>query len=291
MLSKYTAIISFAAYLLVAAYKIFLLVTGKSIYWFAVSNAFDIFLIAVLQFYFYRRLGGGKLSFSRQTFRRLFHESKYYIISELMIAIFAQTDRVMLKLMIGDASVGYYSAAVTCANMTAFIFSAVINSAAPTIFESKKVSENDFNRNVRFLFSVIIYGSLLQGILLAFLARPIIFIIYGDSFGPSVAALRIVVWYTIFSYLGAVRNRWILAEGKQRLIWKIDLSGALANILLNYFLIPAYGINGAAFATLATQIFANVIVSGMIKEVRPSVKLMFQGCNPHCLAELLHRLR
>ena len=40
--SKYVSITSLVAYAIVSAYKIFLLVTGKSIYWFAVSNAFTI---------------------------------------------------------------------------------------------------------------------------------------------------------------------------------------------------------------------------------------------------------
>ena len=40
-LSKYTSIVSLCAYLIVSAYKIYLLVTAKSVYWIAISNAFD----------------------------------------------------------------------------------------------------------------------------------------------------------------------------------------------------------------------------------------------------------
>ena len=85
---------------IVFAYKIFLLVTNKSIYWFAVSNALDYMLIAVAMLITYKKLGGKRLEVSFATFRRLFSKSKHYIVTGLMITIFAQTDKIMLKLML-----------------------------------------------------------------------------------------------------------------------------------------------------------------------------------------------
>ena len=63
-----------------------------------------------------------------------------------------------------------------------------------------------------------------------------------------------MVYY--FSYLGSVRNVWMLAENKQKYLWIINLSGALGNVILNLILIPIMGVNGAAVASLCTQIFA-----------------------------------
>ena len=62
-LSKYTSIVSLCAYLVVSAYKIYLLVTAKSVYWFAISNAFDYALISISIIVIYHKLGGQKLSF------------------------------------------------------------------------------------------------------------------------------------------------------------------------------------------------------------------------------------
>ena len=65
LLSKYTSLISLAAYVTVSAYRIYLLASQKSIYWFAVSNSLDYLLIAVMSLVFYRKLGGRRLTFSR----------------------------------------------------------------------------------------------------------------------------------------------------------------------------------------------------------------------------------
>lgn len=280
LLSKYSSMVALFAYLIISGYKIFLLATGKSVYWFAVSNALDYMVIAIGLLFVYRRMGGARLRLSTETAKNLLKKSRYYIIPDMMVAIFAQTDRIMLKLMIDDAATGYYSAAVACAGMTAFVFSAVIDSFRPMIFDDKKNNEEQYEKDVCRLYSIIIYLSLLQSVFITAFAGLIIRILYGVDYVPSVSALRLIVWYTTFSYVGSVRNIWILAESKQKYLWVINLTGAASNVVLNYFLIPVMGIMGAALASLITQIFTNVIIGFIIKPIRYNNLLMMKALNP-----------
>lgn len=289
LLSKYQAIISLLAYVLISAYKAYLLITGKDVYWFAISYALDYMIISFCLIGFYRRLGGQKLHFSYSTARRLFAKSRYFIVSSLMVTIFAQTDRIMLKLMINNEATGFYSAAVSCAGMTGFVFSAIIDSARPGIFESKRASDHLFENGLKALYSSVIYLSLAQSIIFTIFARVIILVIYGNKYLESVSALQLVVWYTTFSYLGSVRNIWILAEGQQKYLWIINLSGASLNVILNYVLIPHHGIIGASFASLVTQIFTNVIVGFIIKPIRANNRIMIQALNPKPILSMIIR--
>ena len=75
LLSKYPSIASLFAYIVVAAYKVFLLATQKSIAWFALSNVLDYFLISVILIVFYRKLGNQKLKFSWCTGKKCFHKA------------------------------------------------------------------------------------------------------------------------------------------------------------------------------------------------------------------------
>lgn len=277
--SKYTSIVMLIAYVLVSAYKIVLLVTGQSIFFFAISQAIDYFIIAGLLLIIYLKVGSQKLSFSIKRVKQIFAKSRYYIISSLMVIIFSQTDRIMIKIMLGDAQTGYYSAAVSCSTMTTFVFTAIIDSARPEIFESKKLSEEKFERNISRLYCIIIYLSLLQCVFITLLASPVVHILYGEEYDPTIDVLRLVVWYTTFSYLGYVRNIWILAEQKQKILWIINLLGASLNVGLNFAFIPIWGISGAAFASLVTQIFANVILGFIIPQIRHNNLLMLKGVN------------
>lgn len=289
LLSKYVSLTMLASYVVVSVYKVYLLATAKSIYWFAISNAIDYAIIALVLLVIYKKLGNQKLSFSFSTARRLFGKGKYYIVSSMMVTVFAQTARVMLKFMINNEAVGYYSVAVACAGMTSFVFSAILDSARPVIFESKKSSQQLFEKNVTRLYSVIIYFALVQSVAIALFSELIIKILYGAEYIDSVMVLRIIVWYTTFSYLGSVRNIWILAEGKHKILWILNLSGALLNIILNFIFIPVWGINGAALTALLTQIFTNVILGFIIKTIRYNNKLMFKGLNIKNLIGIIKR--
>ncbi len=288
--SKYTSIICLIAYVIVSAYKAFLLISQKSVYWFAISNMLDSGLIAVGMIYIYKKLGGEKIKFSWEMGKRMFSRSKHYIISGMMVTVFAQTDKIMIKLMIDEEATGFYGAAVYCAGLTSFVFTAIIDSFRPSIFEGRKISEQIFEYRLTLLYSIIIYVSLAQSLMMTLLAGFIIKIIYGSAYAQSAVALQIVVWYTTFSYIGSVRNIWILANGKQHYLWSINMSGAIANIVINAALIPVIGINGAAVASLVTQFFTNVIIGYIIKDIRPNNAIMVKGLNPRYLLEAVNKI-
>lgn len=287
LLSKYVSVTMLIAYGVTSGYKILLLALGSSVYWFALSQTLDFLLISSVLLVIYRRKGSGKLTFSWKLFRKMFARSKYYIISNLMISVFAQTDRIMLKMMMDETAVGYYSAAVTCAGMAGFVFEAIINSAQPVILESARRGDAALERAISGLYSVVIYLSLMLCVVITVFSPLIIHILYGDQYGPAVQALRLIVWYTTFSYLGAVRDVWILAQWKQKYLLIINLIGAGANVALNLVLIPLLGINGAALASLLTQIFANVVLGFCIKPIRRNNTLMLRGLNPGLMLHML----
>lgn len=290
LLSKYFSIAALCVFTAVSAYKTFLLATRKSIYWFSVSNALDYMLLAGALFVIYKKLGGQPLKFSAEVAKRLWSRGRYYIVSSMMVTIFAQTDRLMLKHMLSAESVGYYSAAVSCTGMTGFVFSAVIDSFRPVIFEARKKSEELFEAKMTQLYSVITYLSLAQSVVMTAFAWLIIPLLFGKAYSASISALMIVVWYTTFSYYGSVRNIWILSEEKQKYLWIINLSGASANVILNYLMIPFWGINGAAAASLITQFFANVLLGYIIFPIRRNNALMIRGLNPFVLKEIAAKL-
>ena len=88
----------------------------------------------------------------------------------------------------------------------------------------------------------------------------IIHILYGSAYSGAINALRIICWYTTFSYLGSIRNIWILCMNLQKYLFVINLSSVLLNVILNLLLIPVIGIEGAAIASFATQFFSNFII-------------------------------
>ncbi len=280
LMAKYSAAVMFFAYVVVSAYKIVLLITSKSIYWFAVTNSLDFGIIGIALVLIYIKKGQGKFSFSAQRAKTMLSKSKHYILSSLMVVLFQSTDHIMLTQMSGTQANGFYTAAITSAGVFQFVYTAIIDSFRPMILSSKKEKSENYAELVSRLYSIVIYTSLAQSLVFTVLSKPIIGVLYGDGYQESVRVLQILVWYLAFSYMGSIRNVWILAEQKQKYLWLINLSGAVFNIALNLLLIPYRGASGAAFASLVTQIFTNFIFGFIFKPIRENNKLMIKGMNP-----------
>ena len=283
LMAKYPSVAMLFSYVAVSAYKIFLLITGKSVYWFAVSHAIDFAIISAVLVVVYLVKGEQKLGFSFRLAGKMLSRSKYYIVSGLMVNVFQLTDRVMLKHMAGDEMTGLYSAAVACSGITIFVFNAIIDSYRPSILQKFKSGESEAEDETATLYSVVIYLSLLQCVAIDVLAKPLVLLLYGQDYVGSVGALRIVTWFTLFSVIGTVRNIWILAHGRQRVLLVVNLCGAVMNIGLNLVLIPVIGMIGASVASVVCQCFANVVVTEFIPGIRRNNRILLMGLDPRRL--------
>lgn len=275
--SKVSAIASLTAYIATAAYRIVLLMQGKSVQWFAFALSVDYIVLGVVLVIAYKRSGGPGLSFSWDYGKRLLKKSYHYILSGMMVAIYGQTDKLMLKQMVDEVSVGYYSVATTISGMWVFILGAIIDSMYPTILRLHKVDKPAFERKNRQLYAIVFYMSTLVSLGFMVLGDLAIWILYGEAYLPASASLKIVTWYTAFSYLGVARNAWIVCEGKQKYLKYIYLGAAVLNVGMNLLLIPLWGAAGAAVASLLTQISTSMILPCCIKELRPNAALMLQA--------------
>lgn len=275
--SKFAAIASVIAYLAVSGYKILLLVLHKSVAWFAVANAIDYLVVAVFLLLAYRRQGGPKFSFSGRKARELLTSSVSFIVSGLMISVYASTDKLMLKQMLSETAVAHYALAVSISGMWTFVLSAIIESLYPSIAQLHTVDRQAYLRKNRQLYAIVFYASLTMSLVLTALAEPFIVLFYGAQYLPAVAPLQIVVWYTAFSYLGVARNAWVVCENRQKYLKYLYMSAAVINVVLNLMLIPVWGAAGAAMASLVTQISTTMVLPALIGPLKENAKLMFDA--------------
>ncbi len=287
LMSKYPSIATLVSYFAVALYKIYLLVTQKSVVWFAFSNVIDYFLVSIILILIYKSVGGQRLSVDWRIGKQLLSTSKHYIIPSLMVMVFQHTDRIMIKLMKGEAETGFYSAAITCIGITAFVFTAIIDSMRPVILEEKERNKELYEKRTIQLYSIITCLSLMQSIGMTLLAKPIVLFLYGAEYAKSARILAVAVWYITFGHYGTVRNIWILAENKQKYLTVINVIGASANVVLNFCLIPVLGAVGAAIASVVTQFFTNVIIGFLFKPIRGNNRLMIKSLNPKVITDLV----
>ncbi len=275
--SKYYAMATLGSFILVSGYKVLLLILGKSVKWFAISNAIDYAIVGVVVFWIYRKKGGPRFSFSVAKAKELLLQSHSFIITGLMVAVYASTDRLMLKQMLSGASVAYYSLAVSFSSSWGFLLSAVIDSMTPEIMRDHLTDPERYTRSNRRMYAIVFYTATVISAIVSVLAPWLIRFLYGAAYAPTVAPLRVVVWYTAFSYLGVARNAWMVCEGRQKYLQILYICAAATNVVLNLLLIPIWGAAGAALASLITQISTILIIPFLIPALRENAKLMLES--------------
>ena len=282
--SKVNSIVTLGSYIVTSGYKVVLLVLNKNVKWFAFALSIDYITLAVLLFIAYNKSNGPKLSVSWYKIKSLLGKSHHYIISGMMVAIYGQTDKMMLKQMLDETAVGYYSIATNICGMWVFILQAIIDAVYPTILGLHKKNQVEFERKNKQLYAIIFYISITVSMFFTIFGDVVIRILYGNAYMGAAMPLKVITWYTTFSYLGVARNAWVVCQDKQRYLKYIYMCAAVMNVIMNALFIPKLGVTGAALASLITQICTSIILPLFFNGMRENSILMLQAI---CLRDVI----
>jgi O-antigen/teichoic acid export membrane protein len=114
--------------------------------------------------------------------------------------------------------------------------------------------EREANRVIR----LCLYVALPVGVGGMILAKPVVRMLYGEAYAPAADALAVLIWSIVCLLLNLICLIVLYASGRQSTVMKITGTAVGMNILLNLFLIPAWGIVGAAAATATTDLLSLV---------------------------------
>ena len=277
--SKYASIIKIIGYLVMSAYKVWLLATQKTVIWFAMSSTIDIAVIAVLYLILFQKHSTHRMSFSMQTVKSLWERGKHFLISSLIVVLYTKMDTIMIQKMLPDGltQVAYYSVAITVCNMWIFIPQAVTSSARPLIMQLKNKDEALYLKRLKQLYAALFSMGIVFGILFSCCSKLIIRILYSEKYMPAQMSLIIAIWYTGLAVLGTARGIWLICEGKNKYAKNLLIWGVVVNLLLNAVLIPRIGIEGAAIATFVTQFVTCFIAPLLYKDTRIHTKILLEA--------------
>ena len=255
--SKYVVIVQFIQLLITSLIKIFLILNKATLVWFAIVFMIDQALLAILLLSIYRwkKEWFSVFSVKWELATQLFKDAWPLIFSGLMVSIYMKIDLIMIKEMLDVKAVGIYAAAVKLCEVLYILPVVVMSSLFPAIVKARKNNLIVYRKQVYRIYEIMIGATAIVAIITMFLADWIVYILYGSIYQEAVAILKIYIWAFVFVSLGVVSSKYLVAENLEIYALYRSVVGAFINITLNWYLIPIYGIKGAAFATLITQIF------------------------------------
>lgn len=274
---KFVTVASMLALTVTGIWRISLLIWRSSVELFALSNSITALVCGGIVIIIFLKNEHPKLRFDWEDSKYLLKGSYHFIISGLAVTLYSQLDRIMLGKMLSAETVGFYSAAMVIATMWEFVPHALINSARPVITELKQNALDQYLKKYKLLLLAINLMGVCVSVGFMFLGKIVVYILYGVSYEPAVDALKILIWSTSFSMIGTSRVIWLVNEDIGGYEKYFTILGSIVNVILNMIFIPFWGINGAAFTTLISQIFVALIAPLGFKKSRPFVKLYFES--------------
>ncbi len=263
--SKYVVWVESLILVLVSIANIGMILLNAPLLAFVWVSFAEALLVALTLFAVYIYSSNGVLGwkFDRMRAKALLGSSWPLIISGFAVILNMKIDIIVVGLMMDDKSVGIYSAASRISSAWFFIPMIIAQSIGPKIIEMKNQVNPQYMPVIQKLLDLMVLISLPGAILIVLVADEAIPLLFGSDYADAAKVLIIHIWSGIFVFLSVAAGRYMIAEEIQHLIMGRTILGLVINIVLNFVLIPLYGLTGAAIASLAGfavgGVFANII--------------------------------
>ncbi len=198
-------------------------------------------------------------------------------IVTLIGSIMVNTDIYMLGIWKTPEDIGIYSAAQRFFQFILIIPSIIASALLPLMSRLANKDNEKFKTVLEKTFSIFMiigipttFGGLI-------LADQIIPLVFGLEYIKAIPVLQILMIMLLVSFPLILLINSIFVYNEQKKLVLANMFGVLANILLNFLLIPKFSITGAALATLVSTTIVTYIIWGKMKKINdfrilPSLK-------------------
>jgi O-antigen/teichoic acid export membrane protein len=201
-------------------------------------------------------------------FKELLQRSSWLWLSGIVSVIYLKIDIVMLGAMAGTEQAGIYAAASRLSELW-YVFPATL--AVRYYPDMLKAYEKDWNSYLLKLrrFAKLFFGAALGiAVIMSLTADWIVILLFGEAFSAAVTVLQIHIWSGCFIFVRYLISQHLVITEQEPLSLFSHGMGALLNVGLNLWLIPQYGIVGAAWATLISYAYASFFFLFFAKRTR-----------------------
>lgn len=209
-------------------------------------------------------------------------------ISNVASLIYINADTIIIGTILGDSAVGIYSASTKIVRAICVPISTICTVSGPQI--SLAIGTSDYeklNGLCQNVLNTLLFFALPGIVLLSLLAKTAILLISGPTFLEGIISLKILILDILLSPLnGFFVNQLLVPAHKEKKTMISLIIAAFFNIILDIILIPKYGINGAAIATVVSELIVLFVCFSDIKKII-DLKIVFKDSWKFIFASLL----
>ena len=222
--------------------------------------AYLIFLIFMI-IKFVQKFGVPGFEFDLSFWKDTVMKSAPFGLTNFFYTIYFSIDIVMLSYLSGDYATGLYKSAYNIINVFTTFYAVYQFTIFPVMskffVESKDLLKVSYEQSVKYLLLIILPISIYA----LLYARPIINLIYSNQYSLASVPMQILIWTVSFLFVNGAASVLLNAVDKEFTVTKIYIVAAVFNVILNSIMIPNFGYNGAAIATVISEILICVLTT------------------------------
>jgi O-antigen/teichoic acid export membrane protein len=166
-------------------------------------------------------------------------------------------DILIISWMRSASDVGVYSAAVRIIQVL-YLLPTILQVATLPLFSKLAAGETTkFRRALEKTISSIFLVSMPIAAGGIMLGSGIMILFFGQAYAAGAASFNILLSTIVIGFPGSIIMNAIFAYGAQKPLIVASLIAAVSNVILDFLLIPRYGIAGSAVATLLAMTLSN----------------------------------
>ncbi|MGD9612689.1 MAG: flippase [Kiritimatiellia bacterium] len=259
--------------------KVALLLLRAPLAWFIVAVTFDSFLVASGYLYSYAAKVGkaADWTYDRRVAGHLVRQSFPLLLSGAAVLIYQRIDQVMIRNMIDNASVGYFSIAGKFTELILFLPIVMSQTIAPLLIRARERDEEVYRRKRQQFVDVIVWTALVLAVGVSLGAPWLVRLTYGPQYLAAVPVLQIMAFKAVGMALAASSGQLVIIENLQKWAVVRNLIGCGVCVGMNFLLIPRYGIIGSAWATIFTVAFTGCLANAFIPPYHSILKIQVKS--------------
>lgn len=197
------------------------------------------------------------------------------VFSTVSIYLLSSIDVFLIKYFEGNNYVAFYSVAVkVISTISVAINSISLSIATETAYNYANSNFENLRKIMKKSGQIIFYFSFLSSVVLFFFREPIL-CVFGKQYLASVNVYTILLVGNFIMSISGNTYIYLLMTNKGMLMVKLLLLSVVINLSLNLILIPRFGIEGAAVASIVSIIFWNFLGALYIYKI-DKVNILFK---------------
>lgn len=182
------------------------------------------------------------------------------ILSNSLIMFYITIDELFLKFYHGDHANGIFATVqFLVIGLSWNIGFAIINALYPSLAESFQKNTIHYQNKIKVLFKIMLVIGLFIGVFYSLFGNFILDSFFIETYAEAKTPLLIFCWAPLFVFIGMIYEKHLVnTNDLQKNVYRFIL-GCVSNVILCYFLIPIWHVNGAAIAVLLSHFMTNIV--------------------------------